>query len=166
MTNLVESVWNLVIHHPNLLPGADNELRELMDDLNSLKALFREMAQKQKDEGAFREMERQIKEVIYDVEDTINACLTKAKTNKSFLSSTRNHAPISATLTLSLSRLHARKLAKQVKKLRETKVMPMLEAFKAEILTLTFSYTWAEQHRTEARKVNHTILFFVVVYYY
>lgn len=101
-------------------------------------------------------MERQIKEVVYDVEDTINAF---AVHNNSSLLSTDHKVfdlfpafAVPLMSTLYLSPLHTWMMVKQVKQLRKRKLTPMLQALQAQVLTLTFSYTWPEQHRTEARR--------------
>lgn len=169
ITNLVESVSRLVIYHTNLISGAENELRELVDNLESLKAVFREIAKNQKDEGAFREIERQLKETVLDVDDGINACFTKvaaARTKKSFPPSFYGHRnrgrmvpppDVVKIIAFLLSSVDKRRtsLAKPVEHLTDSKVKPVLEAFKAYVLTLAF-FPPLNLPLTQARKVNHT----------
>lgn len=88
VTCLLERVSKLVTHLK--VAWAANELRQLMDDLDSFKALLRVLASKQNDNTFFlREIERQIKEVVYDLEDTIYASFTYKSSRYSAIFITR-----------------------------------------------------------------------------
>ncbi|KAG8378763.1 hypothetical protein BUALT_Bualt07G0018900 [Buddleja alternifolia] len=125
VTFLLENLKQLITCYPELISGAENELKQLMNELSSFKTFLKDMGHaakksKQEESSSLREMEKKIKEVIYELEDTIDSYLTlqapaTAPTKKRdfFL------RPFKAKRLISL--------AQQVKSLRQDKVKPMLE---------------------------------------
>lgn len=93
----------------DLISGAEAELHLLKKDLALIKAFLRDEARKPKEE---REMEREVEEAAYEVEDAIEICLAKA-TEKNLL---RRSFLVSQT-----------GLAKEVRLLREGVVKKLVE---------------------------------------
>ncbi|KAK6153262.1 hypothetical protein DH2020_012901 [Rehmannia glutinosa] len=120
---LLEKVSQVLVWYVDLIAGAENDLYQLNNELGLLKSFLQDAATKPKKENLFREIERQIRDVVYDAEDTIDTCLTqaakakaKAKTKskiKNFLSRHAEKADISLPL--------------QVRSLRADKMAPVLE---------------------------------------
>ncbi|KAK6148289.1 hypothetical protein DH2020_019201 [Rehmannia glutinosa] len=107
---LLENLSHLLKSNVNFISGADQvELRQLQNDVGLLlEAFLREAANKK---AAKEEMERQIKEVVYDIEDTIDSCLTATKGKSLLRYFNLNHAS----------------LAKEVRFLREDKLKPLVD---------------------------------------
>ncbi|KAI3454409.1 hypothetical protein Pfo_011072 [Paulownia fortunei] len=145
VTFLLENVSQLLKSYVDLISGAENELEQLKNELGLLKAFLQEAAKKQKKEDLFREMERQIREVVYDAEDTIDSCLTQAAAakGKNILRRGLNPKRVS--------------LAKEVKSLREDKVKPMFDKAKMDFANMQIgdgSGTSLEEPRTKMKKVQ------------
>ncbi|KAI3454407.1 hypothetical protein Pfo_011070 [Paulownia fortunei] len=144
VTFLLKNVSQLLISYADLISGAEDELQHLKNELDLLKAFLRAAANKPKKEESFREMERQIKEVVYDVEDTIDSCLTQAAASKGKNILRRGLNPKRVSL------------AKEVKSLREDKVKPMFDRAKMDFANMQIgdgSGTSLEEHRTIVKKV-------------
>ncbi|KAH6803274.1 hypothetical protein C2S51_034720 [Perilla frutescens var. frutescens] len=124
LTFLLDELKETLKWYKDLLSGSENEFQQLKDDLNLLKAFLRDAGNKSNKEEVFKEMERQIREVVYDVEDTIDTCLTAAAAAKG-KNTIRRH--------LSSNKVS---LAKDVKSLREDKVKPVLDKVKAGFAAL------------------------------
>ncbi|KAI3454413.1 hypothetical protein Pfo_011076 [Paulownia fortunei] len=121
---LLENVSQLLKSNVDLISGAENELEQLKNEL---------------------EMERQIREVVYDAEDTIDCCLTQAAAAKdnNLLRRGLNTKPVS--------------LAKEVRSLREDKLKPMLDKAKMEFANMEIgrgSGTSVEEPRAKVKKVH------------
>ncbi|XP_057789227.1 putative disease resistance RPP13-like protein 3 [Salvia miltiorrhiza] len=119
---LLEQLKGVVTEYKELISGAENEFDQLSKELGMLKALLKHppMA-KEQEPPLFREMEKQIIEVIYEVEDTIDTCLSKAIEAKA---KSKKHS-YRSTKSISLLR--------EVQSIREEKVSPMLK--RAEIMS-------------------------------
>ncbi|CAA0838697.1 Unknown protein [Striga hermonthica] len=76
---LLENVSRLLTSHADLLSGtgAEEELRLLTNDLISFKTLLEPESTRSNKDTRLREVERQIKKVVYAIEDTIDACVTR-----------------------------------------------------------------------------------------
>ncbi|CAA0838696.1 Unknown protein [Striga hermonthica] len=76
---LEENVSRLLTSHADLLSGSDTEeeLRLLTNDLVSFKTLLEPQSTRSNKATQLREVERQIKKVVYAIEDTIDACVTR-----------------------------------------------------------------------------------------
>lgn len=147
---LLEELKETLKWYKDLLSGSENEFQQLNDDLKFMKAFLRDAGDRPKKEETFKEIERQIREVVYDVEDAVDKCLTAAAAAKA-KSSIRRH--------LSSSKVS---LATEVKSLREDKVKPVLEKVKAGFAALGgagASPTGAEQPPARPKKVNHMFTF-------
>ncbi|GFP92957.1 putative late blight resistance protein homolog r1a-6 [Phtheirospermum japonicum] len=110
--------------YADLITGAENDLHQLRNELGQCRSFLADAENKLKKEELFREIERQIREVVYDAEDTIDTCLTEASREKAkaqekpkfmkFMRKTAQKANIS--------------LPSQVRSLREDKMKPVLES--------------------------------------
>ncbi|KAH6795118.1 hypothetical protein C2S52_005595 [Perilla frutescens var. hirtella] len=110
---LLEEVEVILKWHKNLISDSENELEHLKEDLSSLKAFLRDADVKSKEGATFRDIERQIRDVVYDVEDTIDTCLTAAAKSKSSIRPRLGSKSVS--------------LAIQIKNLRGDKVKPIID---------------------------------------
>ncbi|KAH6794735.1 hypothetical protein C2S52_005212 [Perilla frutescens var. hirtella] len=110
VTFLLEQLKEVVIGYKDLISGAEKELELLKNDLGLLKAFLKDAAKKRRKDHVLKELERRIREVVYEVEDIIDACFTKAIEAK--------------TKKYSYKRIN---LAKDVKSIREDKVLPLFK---------------------------------------
>ncbi|KAK4438516.1 putative late blight resistance proteinR1B-16 [Sesamum alatum] len=115
ITFLLESGAQLLKSYYELISGAEDELKKLRNELALLKAYLRQAVKKEQKEDSLIEIERQIREAIYEAEDTIDSCLTEAG-----VASTRNKL-------LRGFKSKRGTLASEVKTLRQGKVTPLLE---------------------------------------
>ncbi|XP_051123225.1 probable disease resistance protein RF45 [Andrographis paniculata] len=127
VTFLLENVTQLLKSYVDLIAGAETELELLKSDLSLLKGFLVEAGKKQHKEEPFRALERQIREVVYDAEDTIDTCLAAAATAAA---SSRPKFVRAITSSRSLN------LAKEVKTLRLSKVKPMFDKAKVDFVKM------------------------------
>lgn len=132
---LLENVSQLLEYHGSLISGADSELRQLTIDLDLLKAYLRDWAMKPKEEEALEKFKRQLKEVVYELEDTIDSYLTyeAAPKNINFM-------------------------AERVKDLRIRHMKPLLDSYIFEVMfpdsgPSTMEHPHSHSH-TALKKVN------------
>lgn len=146
---LLEELKQTLKWYKDLLSGAENEFQQLNDDLKYMKAFLRDANSRPNKEETFKEIERQIREVVYDVEDTVDKCLTTAAAAKAKSTIRRKLSPSNVNL------------ATDVKSLREDKVQPMLEKVKAGLATLgaAAAASDVEQQPMRPRKVNFRLTF-------
>lgn len=117
---LLEGLKDILIHNVDLISGARNEFQQLTDDLDLLNASVAKLMLKRKEEeGPLREILKQIREGVYEVEDTIDALLTQAYSQNSKNFFRRR-----------LRKWHF-SLAKEVNSLRERKLKPIFAAVNA-----------------------------------
>lgn len=116
-TFLLETVVQILRYYGNLLGKAKSELEGLQVDLNLLKAFLNEAALNPKKQESLREMEKQIRMVVYDVEDTVDSCILHATGHKPFINFKRIN------------------LAKQVRGAR-TKVTEMLDKSRNQFINM------------------------------
>ncbi|EPS62669.1 hypothetical protein M569_12120, partial [Genlisea aurea] len=81
---LLENVKQLIIHMFDLISGASWELEQLQNDLQSMKSFLEDNASKKAKSKNFKEWEKQIREVVYRVEDVIDECVSNAVSKKSW----------------------------------------------------------------------------------
>ncbi|XP_057787900.1 putative late blight resistance protein homolog R1A-10 [Salvia miltiorrhiza] len=114
LTFLLEELRDTLKWYNDLLSGSKNDFDQLTKDLNIMKAFLSDAGERRK-EKLFKEIEQQIREVVYEVEDTVDKCLAAAKGKGA------------------ISRLNTKKftLAKEVRSLRDEKVKPVLDLVKA-----------------------------------
>lgn len=151
VTFLLENVQKLLVDHMNLISGAETELRQLQNELELMKAFLIESANKREKGEVFRQHERQIREVVYKAEDTLDACLTQA-------------AAADKSKPFSFKNLNPKRfdLAKKVKALREHEVQPIFDRARMGFATLPIadpSTTGAEKPKAEDKKVTFFIPF-------
>lgn len=76
VTFLLEYVQKLIGEQINLISGAETELKALQNELELMKA-FLEDASKTREKGqVFIQLGRQVREAVYEAEDTLDTCLT------------------------------------------------------------------------------------------
>lgn len=120
---LLENLKDLVVYHTNLIKGAEGELEELKKELVKLQIILEEAPVKYVKNKLFEEWMRNMREAVYDIEDAIDTCITRATAERSrtkikWLKNIRSGA-------------EAISLAEQIKNLRQTKVKPLMEEFYA-----------------------------------
>ncbi|XP_057787903.1 putative late blight resistance protein homolog R1A-10 [Salvia miltiorrhiza] len=115
VTFLLEQLKEVVVGYADLITGAEREFDQLNHDLDLLKAFLKEMAEKKKKDKMLKLLERRIRKVVYEVEDTIDTCLTKAIEAKA-RNSLRRRIGIKSV-----------SLAKEVRAVRDEKVVPLFE---------------------------------------
>ncbi|KAL8529940.1 hypothetical protein ACS0TY_007130 [Phlomoides rotata] len=115
---LLEQVSGVIKGYAHLISGAGKEFESLKEDVESLKATLKDLGNKSSKEHGARLIQNQIRDVVYEVEDTIDSWLTQAaalkgnpKSNRCFIWLCPNHVS----------------LANEVKSLREDKVKIMLD---------------------------------------
>ncbi|CAA0838695.1 Unknown protein [Striga hermonthica] len=115
---LLENLSRLLTSHPDLISGAERELQGLKRELLSIKNLVKhDGSRPYKETQLIREVEMQIKGVVYEIEDTVDACLTRmsmaADTKNMFGYSRGSVDPVD--------------LAQLVRSLREDKLKPVMD---------------------------------------
>ncbi|XP_057789292.1 putative disease resistance protein At1g58400 [Salvia miltiorrhiza] len=116
---LLEQLKGVVTEYKEHISGAESDFDELKNELGMLKAFLKDAAMATKQEQLFKEMQKQIIEVIYEVEDTIDTCLSKAIEAKA---KSKRHCLSKSTKSISLFR--------EVNSIREEKVLPMFKRAK------------------------------------
>ncbi|KAH6819484.1 hypothetical protein C2S51_003087 [Perilla frutescens var. frutescens] len=112
VTILLEEVEEVFKWHEDQIYGSENEFGVLKDDLHLLKAFLIDTRIKLEGGEVFREIERRIREMVYDVEDTIETLLA-------------------AKSRILSGRRRGLSLAKEIKFLREDKVRPIIDEVRA-----------------------------------
>ncbi|KAL1553937.1 putative late blight resistance protein R1A-10 [Salvia divinorum] len=91
VTFLLENVQKLLVEQMNLISGAEKELKQLQSELELMNAFLIEYANNREKGQVFIQFERQIREAVYEAEDTLDACLThKAKSKSAVLLNLKN----------------------------------------------------------------------------
>lgn len=115
---LLGNLKQLVIHHVDLITGAESELSTLKGELEKFKAILNEASRKHKKDEIFKKWERDIREAVYDIEDTIDTCVTHTVAERAKRASQiRNLFKIATRMNL----------ATAVKAIREEKVKPLID---------------------------------------
>ncbi|KAH6801814.1 hypothetical protein C2S51_033260 [Perilla frutescens var. frutescens] len=77
VTFLLENVRKLMVEQIRLISGAEKELKQLQQELELMKAFLVESANKREKGELFIQLERSIREAVYEAEDTLDTCLTQ-----------------------------------------------------------------------------------------
>ncbi|KAH6763393.1 hypothetical protein C2S52_020826 [Perilla frutescens var. hirtella] len=77
VTFLLENVRKLMVEQIRLISGAEKELKQLQQELELMKAFLVESANKREKGELFIQLERSIREAVYEAEDTLDNCLTQ-----------------------------------------------------------------------------------------
>lgn len=146
VTFLVELVKEVIIAHKDQISGAETEFKLLENELNLIEAFLMDIAARKKKDHIYRELERQIREAMCEVEDTIdNSLVQAAKTKRTFCG-----------LRVSSSKRFY--LAKKVKSIREEQLHPLIEKVNADFAILAHldkdEFGGMEDHRTKLKRVT------------
>lgn len=117
---LLQTLKETVTEYINLKAGAAPEFQKLNDELRLLEAFLKDSAKRSEKKEVSREMERQIRELVYDVEDTIETCLARKAAARSSNFISRNVKKLSINM------------AQQVKSLRLERVKPIVDEITKE----------------------------------
>ncbi|KAL0318595.1 UNVERIFIED_CONTAM: putative late blight resistance proteinR1B-8 [Sesamum angustifolium] len=80
---LLDNLQQLLIHHAHLISDAKNQVEKLESDLRLFKAFLRDSTKKRRKDDSLRELVRQIRDVVYEAEDIIDALVTQSAESKS-----------------------------------------------------------------------------------
>ncbi|KAI3454371.1 hypothetical protein Pfo_011034 [Paulownia fortunei] len=80
---LLENLQQLLLYHAHLISDAKNQVEKLEKDLRLFKAFLRDSTKKRRKDESLRELVRQIRDVVYEAEDIIDAFVTQAAESKS-----------------------------------------------------------------------------------
>ncbi|KAL2254089.1 UNVERIFIED_CONTAM: putative late blight resistance protein R1A-10 [Sesamum indicum] len=141
VTFLLENLQQLVADQLSLISGAQNELEQLQNELDLMKSFLEDSASKRVKSELFKTLEKQIREIVYTAEDTIDTCVSQAAAGSWFK---RNLNP---------NRLS---LAKEVQSLREEKVKPAFEDARMKFATLQVADAPPLQDTSDPRKISLT----------
>ncbi|KAL0384875.1 UNVERIFIED_CONTAM: putative late blight resistance proteinR1A-10 [Sesamum radiatum] len=141
VTFLLENLQQLVSDQLSLISGAQNELEQLQNELDLMKSFLEDSASKRVKSELFKTLEKQIREIVYTAEDTIDTCVSQAAAGSWFK---RNLNP---------NRLS---LAKEVQSLREEKVKPAFEDARMKFATLQIADAPPPQDTSDPRKISLT----------
>ncbi|PIN16046.1 hypothetical protein CDL12_11302 [Handroanthus impetiginosus] len=146
VTFLLENLQKLVLDQVHLISDAEYELSQLRNELEIMKSFLEDSAYKRVKGKVFKTLEKQIREVVYIAEDTIDSCISQAAAERSSFS-LRSY--------LSTKRLG---LAREVKTLREEKVKPVFDDARFRFAALPISDeldTRTKATIDQIRKVNY-----------
>ncbi|KAL0284066.1 UNVERIFIED_CONTAM: putative disease resistance protein [Sesamum radiatum] len=74
VTFLLENLQQLVADQLSLISGAQNELEQLQNELDLMKSFLEDSASKRVKSELFKTLEKQIRDIVYTAEDTIDTC--------------------------------------------------------------------------------------------
>ncbi|KAL0335559.1 UNVERIFIED_CONTAM: putative disease resistance protein [Sesamum radiatum] len=141
VTFLLENLQQLVADQVSLISGAQNELEQLQNELDLMKSFLEDSASKREKGEVFKTLEKQIREIVYSAEDTIDTCVSQAA------------AGSWVKRNIKLNRLS---LAKEVQSLREEKVKPAFNEARMKFATLQIADAPTLQDTSDPRKVLAT----------
>ncbi|XP_042039149.1 putative late blight resistance protein homolog R1A-10 [Salvia splendens] len=78
VTFLLDNLVQLLKHQASLISGAERDLDLLKQDLETLNSFLRKAAKKPNKPEEFRDLEKRIRDVVYEAEDTIDSCIAAA----------------------------------------------------------------------------------------
>ncbi|KAL7115411.1 hypothetical protein ACP275_04G182300 [Erythranthe tilingii] len=130
VTFLLETVTEILKYYADLIAGAEGELQELQKELELLKACLKEAAEMPEKGPHFRVIEKMMREIIYDVEDTLDICLTDASASASAAAAKSKKKLFGRRKAQAA--LRAISMAEKVKSLREM-VKPIYEKATIEL---------------------------------
>ncbi|PIN20016.1 Apoptotic ATPase [Handroanthus impetiginosus] len=79
---LLQNLQRLQIYHPDLIRDAENHLEMLENNLRLFKAFLKDSTKKLRKYESVRELARQIRDVVFEAEDTIDAFVSQAAESK------------------------------------------------------------------------------------
>ncbi|KAL0290449.1 UNVERIFIED_CONTAM: putative disease resistance RPP13-like protein 3 [Sesamum calycinum] len=139
VTFLLENLQQLVADQVSLISGAQNELEQLQNELDLMKSFLEDSASKREKGEVFKTLEKQIREIVYSAEDTIDTCVSQAA------------AGSWVKRNIKLNRLS---LAKEVQSLREEKVKPAFNEARMKFATLQIADAPTLQDTSDPRKIS------------
>lgn len=139
VTFLLEQVTGVIKGYADLISGADKEFKNLKKDVEELKAILKDTANKSRDDNASRLIKSEIREVVYDVEDAIDSWLTESKGKSKAGRLIKKY-----------------NFADHVKKLRDDKLKSLLENAKKMKSDLASLGTSKEEEAQERRMVKYS----------
>ncbi|XP_073140169.1 putative late blight resistance protein homolog R1A-10 [Henckelia pumila] len=80
---LLENLKQLLLYHAHLILDSKRQVENLENDLRLFKAFLKDSTKKRKKDETLRELVRQIRDVVYEAEDVIDAFVTQAAETKS-----------------------------------------------------------------------------------
>ncbi|XP_073064636.1 putative late blight resistance protein homolog R1A-10 [Primulina eburnea] len=80
---LLENLKQLLLYHAHLILDSKTQVENLENDLRLFKAFLKDSTKKRKKDETLRELVRQIRDVVYEAEDVIDAFVTQAAEIKS-----------------------------------------------------------------------------------
>ncbi|KAL8474692.1 hypothetical protein ACS0TY_031220 [Phlomoides rotata] len=80
---LLENLKQLLLHHAHLIKDAKKQVVELENDLRLFKGFLKDSTKQRNKDEKLREVVRQIRDVVYEAEDIIDASVTQAAEVKS-----------------------------------------------------------------------------------
>lgn len=83
MAFLLGNLQQLLLYHADLIKEAKKDVEDLDRDLRVYTAFLRDSTKKRRKDDSFRELVRQICDVVYKAEDIIDAFVTQAAITKS-----------------------------------------------------------------------------------
>ncbi|KAK4402244.1 putative disease resistance RPP13-like protein 3 [Sesamum angolense] len=138
VTFLLENLQQLVADQVSLISGAQNELEQLQNELDLMKSFLEDSASKREKGEVFKTLEKQIREIVYSAEDTIDTCVSQAAAGW-------------VKRNIKLNRLS---LAKEVQSLREEKVKPAFNEARMKFATLQIADAPTLQDTSDPRKIS------------
>lgn len=118
---LLDTLKDVLNERANLIAGAKTELGKLKNEFEVLKKFLKESSRISNKGDVFEEIERQVREVVYEAEDMLETCMIEAAAKGKM-----------STLVTKLFGKDV-SLAQQVRSLRNDKVTDMYEKAKKEL---------------------------------
>lgn len=146
VTFLLEQVREMVVVYADVIAGAEMEFMQLSSELSLLQAIVKDVLRPKKYNNLFKELEGQIKDIVFEIEDVFDILLTTAiGSAKAKKSSLRRRL---------LSMSNRFDLAKEVKSIRVERLMPMLSEAKMKyaLVTADESRSLQEDHSRDTTK--------------
>ncbi|KAL0318440.1 UNVERIFIED_CONTAM: putative disease resistance protein [Sesamum angustifolium] len=80
---LLDNLQQLLIYHTHLIADAKNQVEKLESDLRVFNSFLKDSTKKRRKDESLRELVRQIRDVVYEAEDIVDAFVTQAAESKS-----------------------------------------------------------------------------------
>lgn len=80
---LLENLQQLLLYHVHLIKDAKEQVERLERDLRLFKSFLKDSTKKRRREDSLRELVCQIRDVVYEAEDVIDAFVTQATESRS-----------------------------------------------------------------------------------
>lgn len=155
MTFLLEKMTETAFYYGNLIGSAKDELKLLQKELETLRSHLLNLSHKIRKDAVQEDLEKNVRELVYEVEDAIDTCLTEAAASK-------NKITWDSMIGKRIS------LAERVKKLRQGGVKEMLERATTALRNAAPN-AGAEEQGTLVTKVtkncNHIYIYIISCHY-